>query len=158
MTSWTKDLTFCSERQTYPQYWVWDGSSLLWLYRLLLRKPSRVELNSQGRTDNTEPVCPAEDTETVSSSTSLWQEPSAEWGISFMYLTISWSICDVNDWVVDLITPVIITSEPNKFSNVCLALVHQHLNHLNQTPPTQMLFQLYFQVKRNGFRAIFLLN
>ena len=37
-------------------------------------------LKSQGWRDNTGPVCPAEDTERIFTSTSLWQNPSVECG------------------------------------------------------------------------------
>jgi len=38
-------------------------------------------------------------------------------GISFLYLTISWSICDANYGVMDSLTLVLRTSDPNKSSN-----------------------------------------
>ena len=45
-------------------------------------------------------------------------QPFSEMEISFLYLAISWSICDVNDWRVASLTPVIRTSDPNKSTNV----------------------------------------
>ena len=48
-------------------------------------------------------------------------ESVSRMGIFFLYLAISWSICYINDWVMNSPTPVIRTPDPNKSSNAfCL--------------------------------------
>ena len=134
MTSWTRVLSYCSERPDYlllRLVLTEDQSTVLWLHRQLLRIPSRVELKSQGWWDNVGPICPGKNTERISSSTSLWQNPSAKWRSS----SCIWQSSGV--FVMSMIefsTHQHLThqhlTQINPLIQFSFALVHQHLNQI----------------------------